>query len=115
MTKQSVLENINVREVSTVLAKHWINLNDEETQEVCLEEIYESLARSQPLPEDFALLSSEAKSQYEVEVDMLLITIDYVDLEPLIFDTDTNETFFWDQVTCKDSKKNQNIYKVVFV
>lgn len=115
MTKESIIEHANAKALATILAEKWTTLMDEDAQEECLETVYDALAKTAPKPDNFSLLSNEAKAQYEVDVDMLLITIDYCDFETKIFDGNTIESFFWDHVSCKDKKINDKIYKVVFV
>lgn len=115
MTKEYLLEHANAKTLATIVARNWMSLTNEDAQESCLEEVYVSLASSVPEPENFALMSGEEKVQYEVDIDMLLITIDYADFEDKIFDKGVIEQHFWETVTCKDKKKNEEIYRVVFI
>lgn len=115
MTKTDLLKHADAKKLATIVAKNWAKLKDEEEQEICLEAVYESLVSSAPEPENFSLMSNEAKAQHEVDVDMLLITIDFPDFRDILFDKDTVEAYFWEQVSCKDNKVNDKIYKAVFI
>jgi len=114
MRKSELIQSANMKEIAAVMAQRWLELEDEEAQEECLEAIYTSLATTAPVPENFALMSQEAKAQHEVDVDMLLITIDFPDFKHRLFDKGEIETYFWDLVPCKDSKKNKRIYRALF-
>ena len=114
MTKESLLQYCDAEAIIQTLATSWPLLQDEERRELCLEEIYEVLAQSAMEPDDFALLNNEAKAQFELDVDMALITIDFDDLEKIIFDDDANEAYFWSLIGDKNDKKNKKILTALF-
>ncbi|WP_345974180.1 hypothetical protein [Sulfurimonas sp. HSL3-7] len=114
MTKQELLQHANTDEITRIITKQWSGLNDEENREYCLEEIYASLAETAPLPESFHLSSNDEKAQYEIDIDMLLITIEWDDIGNLIFDDGDNEAHFWSQVGDKNEKRNRKIYRSLF-
>lgn len=96
------------------IAKAWPQLLNEEAQELCLESIYELLADSTPTPKNFSLMSNDEKAQYEIDIDMVLITIDFEDLGKLIFDDGENELYFWSLVGDRSDKKNKKIFTALF-
>ncbi|MGB5964380.1 MAG: hypothetical protein WBF77_03000 [Sulfurimonadaceae bacterium] len=114
LTKQSLLRHADAHSVIDVIAGTWQELLDEEEQELCLETVYDLLANRVPKPENFSLLSSDEKAQHEIDVDMLLITIDFNDLGKVIFDNAENENHFWSLVGNKDDKKNKKIFTALF-
>lgn len=114
MKKESLLQFCDAAAIIKIIAHDWPLLEDEERQELCLEEIYELLAKSAIEPDDFALLNNEAKAQFELDVDMALITIDYDDLEKIIFEDKVNEDYFWSLIGDKNDKKNQKIFTALF-
>lgn len=114
MTKKELLRNADIGEITAVIVDHWSGLHDDEHREECLEEIYASLADTTPLPDGFHLLSNDEKAQYEIDVDMLLITIEWDDIGRLIFDRGDNEAHFWSLVGDKNDKRNRKIYRSLF-
>ena len=114
LTKQSLLQHADMHSIIDVIAKAWPQLADEDEQELCLETIYDLLADTAQKPENFSLLSSDDKAQYEIDVDMVLITIDFKDLAKLIFDDGENERYFWSLVGDRSDKKNKKVYKILF-
>ncbi len=114
LTKQTLLQSADMAAVTDLVAKAWPHLSDEEEQELCLEAIYELLAFSAPKPDNFVLLGDDQKAQHEIDVDMVLITIDFTDLEKLIFDNGANEARFRSQVGDINSKSNKKIYRALF-
>jgi hypothetical protein len=114
MTKESLLQYCDAAAIIQTLANSWPLLQDEEQRELCLEEIYELLAQSAIEPDDFALLDNETKAQFELDVDMALITIDFDDLEKIIFEDKENERYFWSLIGDKDDKKNKKIFAALF-
>ncbi len=114
MTKEMLLEFCDAGAIIKIIADNWPLLEDEERRELCLEEIYELLAQSAIEPDDFALLNNEAKAQFELDVDMALITIDYDDLQKIIFENEENEAYFWSLIGDKDDKKNKKILTALF-
>ncbi len=113
-TKQSLLDHADRHAIIDVLTKAWPQLIDEDEQEECLESIYELLADTAPQPENFSLLSNDEKAQYEIDVDMVLITIDFEDLGKLIFDDGENELYFWSLVGDRSDKKNKKAFTALF-
>ncbi len=114
LTKQSLLQHADKKAIIDVIVKAWPQLSDEEQQELCLESVYELLADTAPQPADFSLLSNDEKAQYEIDVDMVLITIDFKDIGTLIFDDGENELYFWSLVGSRSDKKNKKIYQALF-
>ena len=113
-TKQSLLEHADTHAIIDVLTKAWPQLIDNNVQELCLESIYEQLADSTPTPENFSLMSNDEKAQYEIDIDMVLITIDFKDLEKLIFDDGENELYFWSLVGDRSDKTNKKVFTALF-
>jgi hypothetical protein len=114
MTKKELLQNANTEEIAQIIAKQWSKLNDEESREFCLEEIYASLAETAPRPEGFHLAGNDEKAQYEIDVDMLLITIEWDDIGNLIFDGGENEVHFWSLIGDKNDMRNRKICRSLF-
>ncbi len=114
LSKQFLLEHADTHAIINIITKMWQKLSNEEEQELCLETIYELLADKAPIPEDFSLLSNDDKAQYEIDIDMVLITIDFNDLAKLIFDDGENELYFWSLVGDRSDKKNKKIFTALF-
>ncbi len=114
LTKQALLSHADVHSIIDVLARAWPKLLDEDEQELCLETIYDLLANTAPKPENFSLLSSDEKAQHEIDVDMLLITVDFKDIEEIIFDSGENERDFWSLIGERREKKNKKIFTALF-
>ena len=114
LTKQSLLQHADLHSIMDAIANVWPQLLDEDDQELCLENIYDLLANTTPKPENFLLLDNDAKAQYEIDVDMLLITIDFEDLGKLIFDNGENESYFWTKVGDRSDKRNKKILTKLF-
>lgn len=115
MTKSTLLQQADVREISDIIADAWTQLQDEEQQEQCLEAIYESIANAAASHHNPALLSNEGRAQFELDVDMLLITIEWEDIGGIIFDKGADEAYFWSRIGDKNDKKNKNIYRSIFI
>ncbi|MCJ7765362.1 MAG: hypothetical protein MUP09_05415 [Thiovulaceae bacterium] len=113
-TKESLLHRCDADAIMQIIARDWALLQDEEQQELCLEAIYEILAHSVVAPDNFALLSNEAKAQFELDVDMALITIDFKDIGKIIFKDKENERYFWSLIGDKDDKKSKKIVAALF-
>ena len=114
LTKQSLLQHADMHSIIDVITKAWPHLLDEDEQELCLETIYDLLADTAPKQENFMLSSSDEKAQHEIDVDMLLITIDFDDIGKLVFDGRENESYFLSVVGDKDDKKNRKIFTSLF-
>jgi hypothetical protein len=114
LTKKELLQHADTEEIAQIIAKQWSRLNDEESREFCLEEIYASLAETAPLPEGFHLSSNDEKAQYEIDIDMLLITIEWDDIGSLVFNGGENEAEFWSLVGNKKDKSNRKIFTALF-
>lgn len=114
MTKNALLQQADVREITDIIADAWERLQDEEQQEQCLEAIYESIANTSASQHNLALLSNEGRAQFELDVDMLLITIEWEDIGTIIFDKGVNEAYFWSRIGDKNEKKNKKICKSLF-
>lgn len=114
LTKQSLLQHTDAHTIINAIAKAWPQLSDEDEQELCLENIYDLLANTAPTPENFSLLTNDEKAQHEIDVDMVLITIDFEDLEKLIFDDGENELYFWSLVGDRSDKRNKKIFTALF-
>jgi len=115
LTKSTLLQQADVREISDIIADAWTHLQDEEQQEQCLEAIYESIANAAATHHNPALLSNEGRAQFELDVDMLLITIEitieWEDIGGMIFDKGANEAYFWSRIGDKNDKKNKKTTK----
>ena len=114
LTKQTLLQHASTHAIIDLITQMWSQLADEDEQELCLESIYELLATSTPTPKYFSRLSSDDKAQYEIDIDMVLITIDFKDLGERIFDDGENELYFWSLVGSRSDKKNKKIVKSLF-
>jgi len=114
LTKESLLRHADLRDITAIIADAWTQLQNDERQEECLEAIYESIAKSAATHHDLALLSNEGRAQFELDVDMALITIDWEDIGSVIFDQGTNETYFWSCIGDKNEKNNKKIYRSLF-
>ena len=114
LTKQSLLQHADIHDIINEIVKVWSQLTDEDERELCLENIYDLLANTSPKPENFSLLSNDDKAQHEIDVDMLLITIDFKDIEKLIFDDSENESYFWSKVGDRSDKKNKKVFTALF-
>ncbi len=112
MTKDSLLQNINPRDTIDLIAKHFPSILDEEIQESCLEEVYDVIAINTPQPENFALLTNDQKAQHEIDVDMLLITIDCKDIGKYVFKEEIDKVYFWTKVP--KSEKIEAIFQKIF-
>ena len=60
-----------------------------------LEEIYDIIANTATLPENYNLLPDEEKAQFEIDMDMELILINYKDIGNYLFQEKSNEACFW--------------------
>ena len=114
LTKQSLLQHADTYAIIDEIAKVWSQLSDEDEQELCLENIYDMLAHTVPKPENFSLLTNDEKAQHEIDVDMLLITVNFEDLGKLIFDDGENELYFWSLVGDRSYKNNKKIFTALF-
>ena len=114
LTKQSLLQDADVHSIIDITAKAWPQLLDEDEQELCLESIYDLLANTALKPDNFSLLTNDEKAQHEIDVDMLLITIDFKDIREIIFSSRENESYFWSAVGNRDDKKNKKIFTSLF-
>ena len=115
MTKQDILKHANYPALIHIIAQYLHKLTNDLDQEYCLEEIYESLANTYPKPSNFALLSNDAKAQLEIDIDMVLISIDFQDLKKTLFEDEANVALFWSLVDNKEDKKSQKVFKTLFV
>ena len=113
-TKKELLQTVDVKAIVSTLANYWLILQDEEQQERCLEEIYELIETTVPYPPEFSMHSQDKKAQYEIDIDMTLITIDFKDIGDLLFQNEMISTYFWKLVGDKESKQNQKIFKILF-
>jgi hypothetical protein len=100
--------------MTDIIAEAWERLQNEEQREECLEALYESIANASASHHNLALLSNEGRAQFELDVDMLLITIAWEDIGTVIFDRGVNEAYFWSRVGDKNDKKNKKIYRSLF-
>ena len=115
MNKQTLLKQTDPITLINCITSKWSLLLDEEEQELCLEEIYDFIANSATRSENFNLLSNDEKAQHEIDVDMLLITIEFKDLAEVLFHPASNEALFWSSLGEKESALNSNIYKALFM
>jgi len=113
-SKESLLQQCKADEISSVIGHFWASLHDQEQQELCLEAVYEMIANAAALKHDFSLLNDEQRTQFELDVDMAVITIEWEDIAGVIFDRADKEEFFWSQIGDKDDNKNREIYRLLF-
>jgi len=113
-TKQELLQVADAKAIVKTLANCWPTLQDEEQQELCLEQIYELLETTAPYPPEFSMLSQGKKAQYEIDIDMALITITFKDIGALIFQDEEISDYFWGLVGNREEKKHQKMYKKLF-
>ena len=113
-TKKELLQTADVKAIASTLAKYWPTLQDEEQQELCLEEIYELIEATAPYPPEFSMHSQDKRAQYDIDIDMTLITIIFKDIGELLFQDEEVNNDFWELVGNKESKQNQKIFKILF-
>lgn len=112
LSTQQLLQATNPNSMIDAIITYWPDINQEEQQELCLEHIYEILAQNAPVPENFTLLSSDQKAQHEINIDMLLITIDLKEIGSHLFKEEKNSAYFWSQI--KKTEKSKAIFKKLF-
>ncbi len=114
LTTQQLLEHVDEYKLISLIAAAWTNLLDEEEQELCLENIYDLLAQTAPKPDNFSLLTNDEKAQHEIDIDMLLITIDFKEIGAVIFKSEENKTYLWSLVGNNNDKTNKKIFAKLF-
>ena len=114
LTKQQPLDHADEHKLISLIAAAWPNLLDENEQELCLENIYDLLAQTAPKPDNFSLLTNDEKAQHEIDVDMLLITIDFKEIGTLIFKSEENRTYLWSLVGSNNGKNNKKLFIKLF-
>ena len=112
LSTQRLLQASDPKSIVDTIIMHWPNIDQEEQQELCLEQIYEILAQNAPLPENFTLLSSDQKAQHEIDIDMLLITIDLKEIGSHVFKDEHNLAYFWSLVP--KTEKSEAIFRKLF-
>ena len=112
-TKEQLLLAADAKAIAHTLANCWSTLHDDEQRELCLEQIYEQIEATAPYPPEFSMHSKEKKAQYEMDIDMEIITITFKDISELIFQNDEISQYFWDLVGNRESKENQKIVKTL--
>ena len=112
LSTQQLLQASDPKSIINAIITHWPNIDQEEQQELCLEHIYEILAQNAPLPENFTLLSSDQKAQHEIDIDMLLITIDLKEIGSHVFKEEKQREYFWSQI--QKTEKSKAIFKKLF-
>jgi len=113
-TKQELLQAADTKAIAKTLATFWPTLQDEEQQELCLEQVYEHLETTAPYPPEFSMLSQGKKAQYEIDIDMALITITFKDIGELLFQDEEISNYFWSLVGSEEDKNNKKLYKKLF-
>ena len=113
-TKKELLQTADTKAIANTLANYWLTLQDVEQQELCLEQIYELIETTAPYPPEFSMHSQDKKAQYEIDIDMTLITITFEDIGELLFQDEALSDYFWGLVGDKKSKVNQKIFKTLF-
>ena len=113
-TKKELLQTADIKAIANTLANYWPTLQDEEKQELCLEEIYELIETTAPYPPEFSMHSQDKRAQYDIDIDMTLITIIFKDIGELLFQNEEVNNDFWELVGNKESKQNQKIFKILF-
>ena len=112
MTKETLLQQTPPKLLIDCIAIFWPKFPDEEEQELCLEEIYDIIANTATLPENYNLLLDEEKAQFEIDMDMELITINFKDIGEHIFLNEANKTYFWKQIP--KTEKSEAIFQKIF-
>jgi len=113
-TKKELLQAANEKAIAKTITTYWTTLHDEEQQELCLEEIYELIETTAPYPPEFTMHSKDKRAQYDIDIDMTLITITFKDIGELLFQNEEINDYFWKLVGDKESKSNQKIFKSLF-
>ena len=113
-TKKELLQTADPKAIIQTIANYWPRLKDEEQQELCLEQIYELIEKTAPYPPEFSMHSQDKKAQYEIDVDMVLITITFKDIGELLLQDETITAYFWELVGNREDKKHQKMYKKLF-
>ncbi len=113
-TKQKLLQVADTKAIAKTLSDYWSTLQDEEQQELCLEQIYTLIQESAPYPPEFSMHSHDKKAQYEIAIDMEIITITFKDIGELLFQDSEVSNYFWSLIGDKESKSNQKLFKKLF-
>ena len=113
MNKQTLLQQTDPTMIINYITSKWPLLLDEEEQELCLEEIYDLVANSATKPKNFNLLSNDEKAQHEIDVDMVLITIDFHDIGKHIFKDKQNEDIL-KKMTESVDQKSLELFNLLF-
>jgi len=113
-TKQELLQSADAKAIAKTLANYWLTLEDEEQQELCLEQIYELIETTTPYPPEFSMHSQGKQAQYDIDIDMTLITITFKDIGALIFQDEVLSDYFWRLVGNREEHKHQKTYKILF-
>lgn len=114
MTKETLLKQTDPKTLMECIAAKWPLLLNEDEQELCLEEIYDLIAMSAAEPENFMLLTNDEKAQFEIDIDMLLITIEFSDLAAVLFQSKQDIDTFWKLIGDRESLVNTNTYNALF-
>jgi len=114
-TKKELLQTADTKAIANTLANYWLTLQDVEQQELCLEQIYELIETTAPYPPEFSMHSQDKRAQYDIDIDMTLITVDFKDISEFIFQDEEINIYFWKLVGDKTSKQNQKIFKALFL
>ena len=114
-TKEQLLLAADTKAIAQTLANCWSTLHNEEQKELCLEQIYEQIEATAPYPPEFTMHSKEKKAQYEMDIDMEIITITFKDISELLFQNEETSQYFWDLVGNKESKENQKRIKALLL
>jgi len=112
LTKTQLLKATDPKVLIDAIIPDLPNLLDVEQQELCLENLYELLAQNTPAPQNFSLLSNDQKAQYEINVDMLLITIDFKDIGDSLFKEEKNIEYFWSLID--KTSENEALFQKIF-
>jgi len=113
-TKKELLQTADIKSIAKTLADFWPKLQDEDQQELCLEQIYELIETTVPYPPEFSMHSQGKQAQYEIDIDMTLITITFKDIGALIFQDEVLSDYFWELVGNREEYKHQKTYKILF-
>ncbi len=112
-TKEELLLSADSKVIINIIANHLPKLDDEEQQELCLEEIYAHIETTAPYPPEFTMHSQDKRAQYEIDIDMTLITITLQDVGKLIFDAGENERYFYSVVGSESDKKCEKVFRTL--
>ncbi len=114
LTTRQLLDHADEHKLMSLIATAWPNLSDKDEQELCLENIYDLLAQTASKPDNFSLLTNDEKAQHDIDVDMLLITIDFKEIGAVVFKSEENRDYLWSLLGNKNDKNNKKLFTKLF-